>query len=196
MVNFKIRRWDERPRHDSARPGEVDFAQWHKDTFGTGSYCMDVDKFEYRFDPSGQLRVVGVYELIRWGWRHSLAAIPQRLAPHEGKVRVLTHLGRILSEGEGAQVPSFFVWHRPDLSEFLVSRVEDWTGEPIRAGYLGQEHFRELIENLPGWRWSAPVQERQPPCDVGRRDKWTACAICGVPQEAEGRCVFCGGPLF
>ncbi len=36
------------------------------------SYCMDVDKIVYRIDANGNLRVVGIYELIRWGWQHDL----------------------------------------------------------------------------------------------------------------------------
>jgi len=70
-------------------PGEVDFGTWHKDALSHESYCMDVDKVEYRIDANGNLRVVGIYELIRWGWQHDLDDIPDRLVPYQGKVALL-----------------------------------------------------------------------------------------------------------
>ena len=85
----RIPRWNSRPKHATDVPGEVDFGTWHKDALSHESYCMDVDKVEYRIDANGNLRVVGIYELIRWGWQHDLDDIPDRLVPYQGKVALL-----------------------------------------------------------------------------------------------------------
>jgi hypothetical protein len=131
--------------------GEVDFGQWHKDVLPRNFYCMDIDKIEYRIDASGNLRVVGIYELIRWGWQHELDDIPERLAPYEGKVALLRGIGESIAAGQGSAFPTFFVWHRPDLSEFVVCRLEDWTERPRTALGLGQEALAGLITALPAW---------------------------------------------
>ena len=89
---------------------------------------MDVDKVEYLIDAGGNLRVVGIYELIRWGRRHDLDDIPERLAPYEGKLVLLRRISGSIDAGEGAPFPTFFAWHRPDLCEFVVCRLEDWAG--------------------------------------------------------------------
>ena len=112
---------------------------------------MDVDKVEYRIDASGNLRVVGIYELIRWDRHHDLDDIPERLAPYEGKIALLRRISAAIAAGQGAPFPTFFVWHRPDLSEFVVSPLEEWAGGPRRALGLGHRAFAELIGNLPGW---------------------------------------------
>jgi len=75
-VADRIPRWNTRPSHPAPSEGELDFGQWHKDALSRDSYCMDVDKVEYRIDSSGALRVVGIYELIRWGWQHDQDKIP------------------------------------------------------------------------------------------------------------------------
>ena len=108
----QIPRWNARPRHPAAEPGELDFGQWHKDTLSSSSYCMDVDKVEYRIDARGTLRVVGIYELIRWGWQHDLDDIPERLAPYEGKLALLRRISESIAAGQSAHFPTFFVWHR------------------------------------------------------------------------------------
>lgn len=74
----RIPRWNTRPKHPAEEPGEIDFGTWHKDTLSHVSYCMDVDKIEYRIDASGSLRVVGICELIMWGWQHDLDDIASR----------------------------------------------------------------------------------------------------------------------
>jgi hypothetical protein len=51
--------------------------------------------------------------------------------------------------GQGASFPTFFVRHRPDLSEFVVCGLEEWAGGSRRA--LGRQAFAELIRGLPGW---------------------------------------------
>ena len=111
----RIPRWNTRPSHPAATTGEVDFGTWHKGALSCDSYCMDVDKVEYRIDASGALRVVGIYELIRWGWQHDLDDIPERLAPYAGKVALLRRIGGSIAAGHGSSFPTFFVWHRPDL---------------------------------------------------------------------------------
>ena len=146
-----IPRWNARPRLPAGQPGELDFGQWHKDTLSSDSYCMDVDKIEYRIDANGELRVVGIYELIRWSWRHDLDDIPQRLAPYEGKLALLRRISASIVAGQGTSFPTFFVWHRPDLSEFVVCRLEDWTGGSWMALGLGCHAFADLIKGLPGW---------------------------------------------
>jgi hypothetical protein len=195
LGEFKIRRWDKRPRHDSTRPGEVDFGQWHKDNLRSNLYCMDVDKIEYRFDAEDRVRIVGLYELIRWDWPHDLASIPDKLSPHQGKLRLMGRLGQLLSEGENRPVPAFFVWHRPDLSEFLVSRVEDWTAEPRRAAYLSDKHLGSLIEGLPDWGWSNTVPDSTVIESPLNQPQLSACNFCGYPQPGPGSCHFCGGPV-
>jgi hypothetical protein len=147
----RIPRWNTRPTHAAVDPGEVDFGTWHKDTPSRDSYCMDVDKVECRIDASGDLRVVGIYELIRWGWQHDLDDIPERLAPHVGKVALLRRISASIAEGQSSSFPTFFVWHRPDLSEFVVCRLEDWVDGPRRALGLGRGAFADLIGGLPGW---------------------------------------------
>ena len=126
-------------------------SQWHKETLPRAAYCMDVDKVEYRIDASGNLRVVGIYELIRWDWHHDLDDIPVRLSPYYGKIAPLRRIGSAVAAGQGAAFPTFFVWHRPDLSEFVVSRLEDWVDEPRLALGLGWRAFAELIGGLPQW---------------------------------------------
>lgn len=147
----RIPRWNTRPKHPADEPGELDFGQWHKDTLSNDSYCMDVDKIEYRIDANGNLRVVGIYELIRWGWQHDLDDIPERLAPYEGKLALLHRISASIAEGQDASFPTFFVWHRPDLSEFVVCQLEDWAGGSRKALGLGAQPFASLIGGLPGW---------------------------------------------
>jgi hypothetical protein len=147
----RIPRWNTRPGHPAVNTSDVDFGTWHKDTLSRDSYCMDVDKVEYRIDTGGQLRVVGIYELIRWGWQHDLDDIPERLAPYEGKLALLRRISESIAAGQGSPFPTFFVWHRPDLSEFVVCRFEDWVGGSRKALGLGREAFADLIGGLPGW---------------------------------------------
>lgn len=150
-IAVPIPRWNARPRHPTDEPGELDFGQWHKDTLSIDSYCMDVDKVEYRIDANGNLRVVGIYELIRWSWRHALDDIPERLAPYAGKLALLQRISASIAEGQGSSFPTFFVWHRPDLSEFVVCRLEDWVEGSRKALGLGVQAFADLIGGLPGW---------------------------------------------
>ena len=147
----RIPRWNTRPKHPAAYPGELDFGQWHKDALPNDAYAMDVDKIEYRIDARGNLRVVGIYELIRWGWRHGLDDIPERLAPYEGKIALLRRISGSIAADQGASFPTFFVWHRPDLSEFVVCRLEEWAGGSRRAHGLGRQAFADLIRGLPEW---------------------------------------------
>ena len=147
----RIPRWDTRPAHPAAARGERDFGQWHKDTLARDAYCMDVDKVEYRIDASGHVRVVGIYELIRWDWQHDLVDIPERLAPYQGKIALLRRISAAIAAGQGAFFPTFFVWHRPDLSEFVVCPLEEWVEGSRRALGLGPWAFAELIGYLPGW---------------------------------------------
>jgi hypothetical protein len=147
----RIPRWNTRPKHPADEPGELDFGQWHKDTLSNDAYCMDLDKVEYRIDAKGDLRVVGIYELIRWGWQHDLDDIPDRLAPYEGKLTLLRRISASIAAGQGTSFPTFFVWHRPDLSEFVVCRLEDWAGGSRKALGLGSRAFANLIRDLPEW---------------------------------------------
>jgi hypothetical protein len=147
----RIPRWNTRPRHPAATEGEADFGTWHKGALSSTSYCMDVDKIEYRIDASGNVWVVGIYELIRWGWQHDLDDIAERLAPYEGKLALLRRISASIAAGQGSSFPTFFVWHRPDLSEFVVCRLEDWAGGSRKALGLGCQAFAELISGLPGW---------------------------------------------
>jgi hypothetical protein len=163
----RIPRWNARPKHPAATAGEVDFGQWHKDTLSNDSYCMDVDKVEYRIDANGNLRVVGIYELIRWGWQHDLDDIPERLAPYEGKLALLGRISASVATGQGASFPTFFVWHRPDLSEFVVCRLEDWVDGSRKALGLGRGAFADLIGDLPGW-------------DGGQKNSWSPSHHWGV----------------
>jgi hypothetical protein len=155
----RIPRWNTRPKYPAGEPGELDFGQWHKDTLSSDSYCMDVDKIEYRIDANGDLRVVGIYELIRWGWQHDLDDIPERLAPYEGKLALLQRISASIAAGRGSSFPTFFVWHRPDLSEFVVCRLEDWAEGSRKALGLGSQAFARLIGDLPGWEGD-PVAPR------------------------------------
>jgi len=116
-----------------------------------GAYCMDVDKIEYRIDASGTLRVVGIYELIRRGWQHDLDDIPEQLALYEGKVALPRQISTSISPGQGSSFPTFFVWQWPDLSEFVVCRLEDWVGGSRKALGLGRQAFADLIRDLPRW---------------------------------------------
>ena len=152
-----IPRWSTRPKHADARAGERDFGQFHKDALPPDAYCMDVDKVEYRIDAKGNARVVGIYELIRWGWQHDLDDIPDRLAPYEGKLALLRRIGASIAAGQGSSFPTFFVWHRPDLSEFVVCRLEDWVDGPRVALGLGYREFADLIRGLPGWEGDPDV---------------------------------------
>lgn len=147
----RIPRWDSRPSHASSRPGDIDFGQWHKDALPSDSYCMDVDKVEYRIGADGNLRVVGIYELIRWGWHHDIDDIPEMLAPYEGKLKLLGSISRLVAESQGEGFPAFIVWHRPDLSEFVVSRLEEWAGDSRKGLCLGGRAFAELVRRLPKW---------------------------------------------
>ena len=167
----RIPRWNTRPSHAATDEGEVDFGQWHKDSLSRDSYCMDVDNVEYRIDSSGGLRVVGIYELIRWGWHHDLDDIPERLAPHDGKVVLLRRLDESIAAGQRSSFPTFFVWHRPDLSEFVVCRLEDWVDGSRKATGPGREAFADLIRGLPKWEGgpaTMPVQARQQPWNSHR----------------------------
>jgi hypothetical protein len=146
-----IPQWDTRVTRPIARPGERDFGTWHKGALPHDAYCMDVDKIEYRIDAAGNLRVVGMYELIRWGWSHELDDIPTSLAPYAGKVALLGRISAGIAAGQRSSFPTFFVWHRPDLSEFVVCRLEDWVGAPGRALGLGAQAFADLISGLPRW---------------------------------------------
>ncbi|MGI0054177.1 MAG: hypothetical protein ACREBZ_00405 [Thermoplasmata archaeon] len=52
----RVPRWNTRPKHPTGTPGELDFGTWHKEELPNDSYCMDVDKIEYRIDATGNLR--------------------------------------------------------------------------------------------------------------------------------------------
>jgi hypothetical protein len=160
----RIPRWNTRPKHPADAPGELDFGEWHKTTLSNDSYCMDVDKVEYRIDAKGNLRVVGIYELIRWGWQHDLDDIPERLAPYEGKLALLRRISASIAAGQGSSFPTFFVWHRPDLSEFVVCQLEEWADGSRKALGLGCQAFADLIRGLPRWEGD-PVT---PPSVAGR----------------------------
>ena len=153
----RIPRWDSRPTYSSpaVARGDRDFGTWHKEALARDAYCMDVDKVEYRIDPGGSLRVVGIYELIRWDWHHDLDDIPERLAPYQGKVALLRRISASIAAGQGEPFPTFFVWHRPDLSEFVVCPLEEWAGGPRKALGLGHRAFAELIGGLPRWEGDA-----------------------------------------
>ena len=147
----RIPRWDSRPKHPAATAGERDFGTWHKDALARDAYCMDIDKVEYRIDASGRVRVVGIYELIRWGWQHDLDDIPDRLAPYEGKIALLRRISASIAAGQDASFPTFFVWHRPDLSESVVCRLKDWAGGSRKALGLGRQAPASLLRALPEW---------------------------------------------
>ena len=120
----RVPRWGTRPAHAAPARGERDFGTGHKQTLARDAYCRDVDKVEYRIDPQSRVRVVGIYELIRWGWQHDLDDIPEWLAPCQGKGALLRRIRASIAAGQGSPFPTFFVWHRPDLSEFVVARFE------------------------------------------------------------------------
>jgi hypothetical protein len=82
----RIPRWNTRSGHPAVNTGDGDFGTRHKGALSRDSYCMAADKVECRVDANGNLRVVGIYELIRWGWQHDLDHIPERLAPYEGRL--------------------------------------------------------------------------------------------------------------
>lgn len=116
---------------------------------------MDVDKIDYRIDASGNVRVVGIYELIRWGWQYNVDDIPERLAPYAGKLKLLGRVSRLIAESQAADFPAFIVWHRPDLSEFVLSPLEDCSEGPGRVLCLGTRAFAEMIRDLPEWRYGS-----------------------------------------
>ena len=179
-------RWNTRPKHPADAPGELDFGQWHKDALPHGAYCMDVDKVEYRIDADGSPQVVGIYELIRWDWQHDVDDIPERLAPYKGKLKLLERVSRLIAEGQGAGFPAFIVWHRPDLSEVVVGRLEEWVVGPGKALHLGTRAFADLIRNLPEWRAEPTLStsRRASGNPALRRDPDTAP---GVPRGSSNR---------
>jgi hypothetical protein len=73
------------------------------------------------------------------------------LAPYEGKIALLRRISESVAAGQGSSFPTFFVWHRPDLSEFVVCRLEDWAGGSRKALGLGCHAFADLIGGLPRW---------------------------------------------
>ena len=156
----RIPRWNTRPKHPADQPGELDFGQRHKDALPNGAYCMDLDKIEYRIDANGNLRVVGIYELIRWGWQHDLDDIPERLAPYEGEIALLRRISTSITAGQGSSFPTFFGWHRPDLSEFVVCRLEERAEGSRKALGLGRQAFADLIGGLPGWEGDPLMRSR------------------------------------
>ncbi len=56
-----------------------------------------------------------------------------------------------IAAGLGASFPTLFVWHRPDLSEFVVCPLEEWIEGSRKALGLGWRAFADLIRDLPGW---------------------------------------------
>ncbi len=56
-----------------------------------------------------------------------------------------------IAAGQGSSFPTFFVWRSPDLSEFVVGRLEDWANGSRKALGLGCQAFADLIGDLPGW---------------------------------------------
>ena len=157
-----ISRWNSRPKHPANAPGEVDFGTWHKDALPNDAYAMDVDKVEYRIDAKGNLRVVGIYELIRWGWQHDLDAIPERLAPYEGKIALLRRISESIAAGQGSAFPTFIAWDRSDHSEFVICWPEEWVGGSRKVLGLGRQAFAELIGGLPGWEGTAVALPHPP----------------------------------
>ncbi len=133
---------------------------------------MDVDKVEYRIDASGNLRVVGIYELIRWDRHHDLDDIPERLAPYEGKIALLRRISVAITAGQDASFPTFFVWHRPDLSEFVVCRLDEWVDGPRLALGLGSTAFAKLVGGLPGWGDSPAISPSVSGCCHSQRTGW------------------------
>ncbi|MDE1819434.1 MAG: hypothetical protein KGJ23_00520 [Euryarchaeota archaeon] len=153
LESAPIPRWESRPRHPSG-PGEPkDFGDWHKQKLPRRAYCMDVDKIEYRILPDGTLDVVGLYDLIAWDRAVPPASLLRVLAPYAGKESVMLRLGEVLSVSQRHPVPSFFVWHRKDLSEFVVGRAGEWDRTLWK---LSEEEFQELLLRLPDWEVPSP----------------------------------------
>ncbi len=109
----------------------------------------------------GQGRVPDGRERRRAG-RRALRADPLGLAARSGrhprptsslcgKVALLRRLSAAIAAGQGSSFPTFFVWHRPDLSEVVVCRLEEWVDGPRKAFGLGPQAFAELIRDLPRW---------------------------------------------
>ena len=64
--------------------------------------------------------------------------------------------------GQGAAFPTFFVGHRSDLSEFVVSPLEEWVGGSRKGLGLGNRAFADLIGSLPEWRGPLSSQPELP----------------------------------
>ncbi len=79
-------------------------------------------------------------------WRHSRAADAAR-----GKIALLRRTSATVAAGQDASFPKFSLWHRPDLFEFVVCRLEEWVGGP--RGALGPrcQAFAKLVRGLAGW---------------------------------------------
>ena len=71
-----------------------------------------------------------------------------------------------IAAGQGSSFPMFFLWHRPDLSESVVCRLEDWAGGSRKALGLGRQAFAELIGGLPRWEG-----DRVAPPSASRRER-------------------------
>ena len=89
--------------------------------------------------------------------------IPERLAPYEGKLALLRRISASIAAGQGSSFPTFFMWHRPVLSEFVVCRLEEWAGGSRKALGLGHETFAYLIRDLPGWEGEAAAPPTRTP---------------------------------
>ena len=57
----------------------------------------------------------------------------------------------LIAAGQGASVSTFFLWHGPDLTEFVACRRVDCVSGSRKALGLGREAFANLISSLPGW---------------------------------------------
>jgi hypothetical protein len=80
---------------------------------------------------------------------HELGDVPGALAPYAGKIALFGGISAAVDAGQGFSVPTFFVWHRPELPEFVVCQLEDWINGPKNAVGLGCHAFADLISGLP-----------------------------------------------
>ncbi len=109
------------------------------------------------------MRVVGSYEPFGSGRQHNLGEIPERLTPYEGKTSFPGRICPAFATGQSAPLLTFFVWHRPDLSGFVVCRLEEWVNSPRLALGLGSHAFAELIGGLPRWEGDSACGPGSPP---------------------------------
>lgn len=149
-MSARAQNWEGRKRYPS-KPGEPDdWGEFHKNFLSRTAYTANLDNVEYRAVDGGEVRIVGLYELILIPDDPArFFEDPQKYAPFFGKAAAYRVIARAL-RAIGEECPVFVIWRPVHLTESdSTCIVGDFDGGPMYP--LEREEMSDFLENLPEW---------------------------------------------